>query len=140
MERVAAAIAIVLAVWLALILVLVLVGRGVAARELAALVPNLTRLFAGLLRDPRVPRRAKVVLAATLAYLALPLDLVPDFIPVAGSLDDAIVAGLALRYVLARSPAVALTDHWHGDPATLRLLLRLARARPREGHGTPPAP
>jgi uncharacterized membrane protein YkvA (DUF1232 family) len=140
MDRVAAALAIVVAVWLGLILVLVVLGRRTAAREISALVPNLTRLFAGLLRDPRVPRRAKVVLAAALAYLAFPLDLVPDFIPVAGSLDDAIVAALALRYVLARSPGAAVTDHWRGDPATLRILLRLARAAPRRDPGTPPAP
>ena len=128
MERVLAGIAILIAVWAALVLVLILLGRRAMARELATLVPNLTRLFAGLLRDPRVPFRAKLVLGATVAYLAMPIDLVPDFIPIAGSLDDAIVAAFALRFVIGASSPDVVAEHWHGDPATLRRILWLARA------------
>jgi uncharacterized membrane protein YkvA (DUF1232 family) len=115
------------AVWLVLILGLVLLGRRVLARELATLVPNLTRLFAGLVRDPRVPLRAKLVLGATALYLASPIDLVPDFIPIAGSLDDAIVAAFALRYVVGASSPEIVAEHWPGDPATLRRILWIAR-------------
>jgi uncharacterized membrane protein YkvA (DUF1232 family) len=126
-EQVLWAIAIVFAVWLLLVFVLVLAGRRGLARELASLIPNLARLFAGLIRDPRVPLRAKVVLGATALYIAMPIDLVPDFIPIAGSMDDAIVAAFALRYVVGTTPPDIVAEHWHGDPATLRRLLWLSR-------------
>jgi uncharacterized membrane protein YkvA (DUF1232 family) len=128
MDRVLAGVAIALVLWIGLILVLILLGRRALARELAALVPNLTRLFAGLLRDPRVPLRAKIVLGVTALYLASPIDLIPDFIPIAGSLDDAIVAGFALRFVVRASSPEIVAEHWPGDPETLRRILWLARA------------
>jgi uncharacterized membrane protein YkvA (DUF1232 family) len=128
MDRVLAGVAIGLVLWIGLILVLILLGRRALARELAALVPNLTRLFAALVRDPRVPLRAKIVLGVTALYLASPIDLIPDFIPIAGSLDDAIVAGFALRFVVRASSPEIVAEHWPGDPETLRRILRLARA------------
>jgi len=128
MERFLAIVAVLALVWLALVLLLVVLGRRALARELATLIPNLTRLFAGLVRDPRVPRRAKVVLGVAALYLAMPIDLVPDFIPVAGQLDDAIVAAVALRYVVRVSPPNIVAEHWPGDPATLHRILWLARA------------
>ena len=97
-------------------------------REIATFVPNLARLFAGLVRDPRVPRRAKLVLGLTAGYLAFPIDLIPDFIPIAGQLDDAIVAVFALRYVVGTTPRAIVAEHWHGDPDTLRRVLALAHA------------
>jgi len=128
MERALAADAIALVVWIGLIVLLIALGRRALARELATLVPNLTRLFAGLMRDPRVPLRAKVVLGATALYLAMPIDLIPDFVPIAGSLDDAIVAAFALRFVVRASSPEIMAEHWPGDPATLRRILWLARA------------
>ena len=128
MERVLAAIAIGLLLWIGLIVLLIAVGRRALARELATLVPNLTRLFAGLLRDPRVPLRAKVVLGASALYLAMPIDVIPDFVPIAGSLDDAIVAAFALRFVVRAAAPEIVAEHWPGDPATLRRILWLARA------------
>ena len=128
MERVLAALAIALVVWIGLIVLLIALGRHALARELATLVPNLTRLFAGLMRDPRVPLRAKVVLGASALYLAMPIDVIPDFVPIAGSLDDAIVAAFALRFVVRASSPEILAEHWPGDPATLRRILWLARA------------
>jgi len=128
MERVLAAIAIGLLLWIGLIVLLIALGRRALARELATLVPNLTRLFAGLLRDPRVPLRAKVVLGASALYLAMPIDVIPDFVPIAGSLDDAIVAAFALRFVVRTSSPEIVAEHWPGDPATLRRILWLARA------------
>jgi uncharacterized membrane protein YkvA (DUF1232 family) len=128
MERALAAVAIALVVWIGLIVLLIALGRRALARELATLVPNLTRLFAGLMRDPRVPLRAKVVLGATALYLAMPIDLIPDFVPIAGSLDDAIVAAFALRFVVRASSPEIMAEHWPGDPATLRRILWLARA------------
>jgi uncharacterized membrane protein YkvA (DUF1232 family) len=79
-----------------------------------------------LLRDPRVPRRRKLLLGALVAYLALPFDLVPDFIPVAGQLDDAIVLALVLRLVLRGGGEPLLAEHWPGPPESLRVIRRLA--------------
>ncbi len=113
------------AVYAALLAVLLMAGRGTAARELATLVPNLARLFKDLIRDPRVPRGSKVLLVIAAAWVASPIDLIPEFIPVLGPLDDAVVAALVLRHVLRRAGRDVVEEHWRGDPATLRRLLRL---------------
>ena len=118
-----------LALYAMLLAALVVAGRRTAARELALLVPNLLLFFRGLLGDPRVPRRAKIVLAIAAAWIASPIDLVPEFVPVAGPLDDAIVAALALRYVVSRTGREVVSEHWRGEPATLEVLLRIARVR-----------
>jgi uncharacterized membrane protein YkvA (DUF1232 family) len=125
-----------IAVWIVVVVVLVIVGRVLLARELALLVPNLIRLFGGLLRDARVPLRAKIVLAVASVWLASPIDLIPDFIPIVGSLDDAVVAALALRFVLGTTDGAIVREHWRGDPATLERLLRLVSWG---GRGTPRA-
>jgi uncharacterized membrane protein YkvA (DUF1232 family) len=125
-----------IAIWIAVLVVLVVVGRVVLARELALIVPNLVRLFGGLLGDARVPLRAKVVLAIASLWLASPIDLIPDFIPIVGSFDDAIVAALALRFVLRTTDGAVVREHWRGDPATLERLLRLVSWG---GRGTPRA-
>jgi uncharacterized membrane protein YkvA (DUF1232 family) len=125
-----------IAIWIVVAVVLVLVGRALLARELALLLPNLIRLFGGLLRDPRVPLRAKIVLAVASLWLASPIDLIPEFIPIAGSLDDAVVAALALRFVLRTTDGAVVREHWRGEPATLERLLRLVAWG---GRGTPRA-
>ena len=116
---------ILVAIWIVVAVVLVLVGRAVLARELALVLPNLIRLFAGLLRDGRVPLSAKIVLALATLWLASPIDLIPDFIPIAGQFDDAIVAALALRFILRTTDGAVVRQHWHGDPATLERLVRI---------------
>ena len=116
---------ILVAIWIVVAVILVIVGRAVLARELALVLPNLIRLFAGLLRDGRVPLRAKIVLALATLWLASPIDLIPDFIPIAGQFDDAIVAALALRFILRTTDGAVVREHWHGDPATLERLLRI---------------
>ena len=116
---------ILLAIWIVVAVVLVIVGRVLLARELALLVPNLVRMFGGLLRDPRVPLRAKVVVGIASLWLASPIDLIPDFVPIAGQLDDAIVAALALRFILRTTDGAVVRQHWHGDPATLERVLRM---------------
>jgi uncharacterized membrane protein YkvA (DUF1232 family) len=113
-------------VWLAAILALVVIGRRSAARELATVIPNLLVLFRQLLRDPSVHRGSKFWLWFAIVWLVSPIDLIPEFIPVIGPLDDAIVAALVLRHVLRRTDARVLTEHWHGDPATLAKILRIA--------------
>lgn len=122
------ALAVLALLWAALVLVLIAAGRRSDAHELATFLPNLVVLFRGLATDGRVPRRAKFALAAGAAYLAFPIDLVPDFIPIAGQFDDAIVAALVLRYVLSSTARPVLYEHWRGDRATLDRLLSLARA------------
>jgi uncharacterized membrane protein YkvA (DUF1232 family) len=117
------------AVYAALLIVLIVAGRGAAARELATLVPNLARLFRDLIRDPRVPRGSKVLLVIAAAWVASPIDLIPEFIPVLGPLDDAVVAALVLRHVLRRAGREVVVEHWRGDPATLERILRLFSVR-----------
>ena len=117
------------AVYAALLVVLIVAGRGAAARELATLVPNLARLFKDLIRDPRVPRGSKVLLVIAAAWVASPIDLIPEFIPVLGPLDDAVVAALVLRHVLRRAGREVVVEHWRGDPATLERILRLFSIR-----------
>jgi uncharacterized membrane protein YkvA (DUF1232 family) len=118
------AFAIAVAVWLAAIVALYAFGKPRAARELVTLVPNLLRLFRGLMRDPRVPRRAKVFLALGTVWLASPVDLLPEFLPVIGPLDDAIVAAVVLRYLVNHTGRSVIQDHWHGQPQTLDTVLR----------------
>lgn len=117
-------IGIALAIWLAVVVALVAFGRRSQARELAKLVPNLLMLFRGLLRDPRVPRSGKLWVAFAVVWIASPIDLIPEFVPIAGPLDDAIVAALVLRHLLRSTSQEVLSEHWHGDPATLRTIVR----------------
>jgi uncharacterized membrane protein YkvA (DUF1232 family) len=100
----------------------------VAAKELALLVPNLVLLFKDLARDPAVPRGPKIALAIGVVWLISPIDLLPEFLPVLGPLDDAVVAALVLRYLVRRAGPDVVRRHWRGDPATLDAILRFARA------------
>jgi uncharacterized membrane protein YkvA (DUF1232 family) len=87
-------------VWLALTVVLLVAGRREEAWAFAGFIPDCPVLTGRLMSDPRVPRRRKLLLAGLVGYLTLPFDLVPDFIPVAGQLDDVLVVGLVLRRFL----------------------------------------
>jgi uncharacterized membrane protein YkvA (DUF1232 family) len=111
-------------VWALAILALILLGRRSAARQLATLLPNLVVLFRGLLRDPDVPRSSKVWIGFAVAWLVSPIDLIPEFIPLLGPLDDAVVAALVLRYVVKRTDRAVLDRHWRGSPAVLDALVR----------------
>ena len=122
------ALVVLLAIYAGAVLALILAGRGVAARELARLLPNLILLFKDLLKDPRVPRGPKVVLWIGIVWLLSPIDLLPEFLPVLGPLDDAVVAALVLRHLVHRAGADIVREHWRGEPATLEMILRAARA------------
>jgi uncharacterized membrane protein YkvA (DUF1232 family) len=124
------AVAVVLALWGLLVGGLFLAGRGTDARALARFIPDCVVLARGLLGDPRVPVLHKVALWVLVGYLVLPFDLVPDFIPVAGQLDDALLALLVLRLVVRGAGPDALRRHWPGPPRGLEILLRLACYRP----------
>ena len=93
-------IGVVAVVYGALVIGLVLAGRRSDARALATFIPDCIILVTRLAHDSRVSRRRKLLLLALVGYLALPFDLVPDFIPVAGQLDDAIIVALVLRSLI----------------------------------------
>lgn len=118
-----------LALWLLAVIVLLLFGRKAIARELVSFIPNLIRLFRRLVGDDRVPRSAKALLLLAAVWLASPIDLLPEFLPGIGALDDAVVAALVLRFVVRRAGTEVVRSHWDGDPRSLGLLLRLAGAR-----------
>ncbi|MBO9534376.1 MAG: DUF1232 domain-containing protein [Solirubrobacteraceae bacterium] len=124
----------------ALLAVVVLYGVVVAAvwwyarraepatlREAASFGPDLVRLVRGLLAGGGFTRRARVALGALLLYLALPIDLVPDPIPLIGWADDLVLVVLVLRGVTRRAGTDVIRAHWPGGPAGLAVLLRLLR-------------
>ena len=76
-----------------------------------------------------MPRRSKALLIFAAAWIASPIDLIPEFIPFLGPLDDAVVAALVLRHVLKRAGPEVIRDHWRGDPATIERLLRASGLR-----------
>ena len=116
---------------------LVIHGRREDARALATFIPDCIVLVTRLARDPRVPKRRKLLLIALVAYLALPFDLVPDFIPVAGQLDDAIIVAFVLRHFVKAGGEPMIRELWPGPEQSLALILRLAR--PRRTQGEPDA-
>ena len=118
--------ALTLAFYALLVAALYVLGRRSDARALAGFVPDCVVLFRRLLRDPRVPRGRKVALVLLVGYLAVPFDLVPDFIPVAGQLDDAILVALVLRLVLRGGGQGLVREHWPGPQSSLNVILRLA--------------
>jgi uncharacterized membrane protein YkvA (DUF1232 family) len=108
-----------------LIAVLVLLGRRHDARDLARFVPDCVVLFKRLLRDPRVPRRAKIAVALLIPYLALPFDLIPDFIPVIGQIDDAVLVALTIAYVAKSAGRSVIEELWPGSERGMRAILAL---------------
>jgi uncharacterized membrane protein YkvA (DUF1232 family) len=113
------------------VLALVVAGRGTDARALAGFVPDCARLIRRLMADPATTRGEWLLLLLVVAYLMSPLDLVPDFLPVAGQLDDAIIVALALRWLIARRGVDAISASWPGPESSLRIILAAAgRRRP----------
>ena len=108
---------------------LLVAGRREVARAAAGLIPDLVVLVARLLRDPSVPRGRKLALAALAAYLALPFDLVPDFVPVAGQLDDVLLVALVLRGLVRSAGPSVVAEHWPGPRESLAIVLKLAGRR-----------
>ena len=108
------------------VLVLVLAGRRGDARALATFIPDCIVLVTRLAHDERVPRGRKLLLLALVVYLALPFDLVPDFIPIAGQLDDAVIVALVLRSLIRSGGSGLVRELWPGPERSLALIIRLA--------------
>lgn len=125
---IAIGVVVTLAVTWALFVLLLLVfrPRRMTLNEVREFVPDITRLVRRLSTDPNVPRSARLRLLFLLFYLALPIDLVPDFIPLLGYADDVIVVGLVLRSVVRRAGRDAVDRHWTGSPMGLSLVHQLA--------------
>lgn len=128
-----------LVVYAAFLIALVIAGRRTDAGALARFIPDCLILLRRLLGDSRVPRRRKLALVGLVGYLSVPLDLVPDFIPVVGLLDDVIVAAVALRYVLRSGGPGLLREHWPGPQVSLDAVVRLAYGH-REHAGADESP
>lgn len=128
-ELLAGAVTGLLLVWLLLLAVLWRVRPGdEPLREALRLLPDVVRLLSRLARDGSLPRGVRVRLWLLLGYLALPVDLVPDVIPVIGYADDAVLVVWTLRAVLRRAGSVALEQHWPGTPDGLAAVRRLVGA------------
>src|SRR6266498_3980680 len=113
--------------WLALVVALVVVRpRGALLAEAVRLVPDMLRLLRDLAVDRTLPRAVRVRLWLLFAYLAMPFDLIPDFIPLLGYADDASLVALVLRSVVRRAGPEAIRRHWPGTPDGLGALWRAA--------------
>jgi uncharacterized membrane protein YkvA (DUF1232 family) len=89
------------------------------------LIPDLVRCVRSLLADPTTPRSVRLALAGLLGYLASPIDLVPDFLPVIGAIDDVLLTAIVFRWIIRRLGRERIRAAWTGDPAGLALLERL---------------
>jgi uncharacterized membrane protein YkvA (DUF1232 family) len=120
-------LAAVVAAWLALVVALLVAKPDVGRlRESLRLLPDVVRLLSRLARDREVPMAVRVQLWLLLGYLAMPFDIVPDFIPVLGYADDAIIVAAALRSSARRAGRDALERNWPGTPEGLTAVARLA--------------
>jgi len=109
-----------------LVVALLVAGRRSDARAVAGFVPDCVVFVKRLLADPEVPRRRKVALALLVAYLVSPIDLVPDFFPGIGQLDDALAVVLVLRYVFRGGGRELLRESWPGPDSSRALIERAA--------------
>lgn len=119
-------------VWVSSWVVLVLLARRLppgVLKNLAGLLPACATTIRRLRKDPRVPRRAKWAIVFAGLYVLSPIDLIPEFLPVIGPLDDAVVVALAFRYAARRVPREVLVEAWAGEPHVLERLL----GRPKSG-------
>ena len=114
-------IAVLIASWALLVILARRLPPG-TAKDLATVLPACATAARRLRRDPRVPRRAKIAVAFAAIWVVSPIDLIPEFLPIIGPLDDVIVVALALRYAARRVPRDVLFEAW---PAEARILERL---------------
>jgi uncharacterized membrane protein YkvA (DUF1232 family) len=108
--------------WVLLILLARRLPPGLL-KDLAGFLPACVTTVRRLRKDPRVPRRARLAVAFAGLWVLSPIDLIPEFLPVIGPLDDVVVVALALRYAARQVPRAALEEAWAGDPRLLERLL-----------------
>lgn len=120
-----------LAVWVVVAVVLVVIRpKGSLLGEALRVLPDLLRLLRGLADDPTLPASIRIRLGLLVAYLALPFDLIPDFVPVLGYADDAIIVAAVLRSVVRRAGYDAVRRHWPGSEDGFTALTRLTGLTP----------
>jgi uncharacterized membrane protein YkvA (DUF1232 family) len=124
------ALAIVAGSYVAVVAVLVVIGRRSAARAIAGFIPDCAIMFRRLLARPETSRWERIGLVILIAYLLSPLDVVPDFIPIAGQLDDAVIVALAVGFVLRRHGEAAVRAVWPGPENSLRIVRGGSPRRP----------
>lgn len=112
----------ILASWALLVLLAARLPEG-SLKEIASFLPDCATTARRLRRDPRVPRRAKVAVAIAALWVLSPIDLIPEFLPVIGPVDDAVVVALALRYAARRVPVDIILDAWPGQRSVIERLL-----------------
>ncbi|MFE7328572.1 YkvA family protein [Streptomyces sp. NPDC057565] len=115
-----------LAAWVTLLIALLLIRpKGALLSEAVRLLPDLVRLLRRLAADKSLPRGVRVRLGLLMVYLVLPIDLIPDFLPVIGYADDAIIVAFTLRSVVRRAGIEAVRAHWPGTEDGFSALVRL---------------
>ena len=130
-ETLIAVVAAILLSWLTMVVALVIIRpKGNLLRESLRILPDLIRLLKRLSTDSTQPRGIRVRLGLLMAYLVLPIDLIPDFVPVLGYADDAIVVVAVLRSVVRRVGTEPLRAAWPGTPDGFTVLRRLAGLQP----------
>ena len=123
------AVAVVACSWGVMILLARRLPPGVL-KDLAGFLPNCVTMTRRLRKHPDVPRRAKVAVAFAGLWVLSPIDLIPEFLPIIGPLDDVVVVALALRYAARQVPRAVLHEAWDGDPKLLDRLLGPVRSDP----------
>jgi uncharacterized membrane protein YkvA (DUF1232 family) len=126
LQAILIAVAVVVLSWLLLIVLARRLPPG-AAKDLAAFLPDCVTAARALRRDPRVPPRAKVAVLVALLWVVSPIDLIPEFLPVIGPLDDIIVVALLLRYAARSVPRQVVLEAWPGEPRMIERLLGPSR-------------
>jgi len=123
------ALGVTVAAWLVAVTALMLAGRRVEAKQLAWLLPDLAARLRGLLGDPRFPRSSRVLVGFAIVWVISPIDLLPEFLPVIGPLDDVIVVALVLRHLVKRAGPEVVREHWRGDQAILDRALQAIQVK-----------
>jgi uncharacterized membrane protein YkvA (DUF1232 family) len=121
-------LAVLLLTWVLMVVLAKRLPPG-AAKDLATVLPACVTTIRRLRKDPRVPRAAKIAIAAAGLWVLSPIDLIPEFLPVIGPIDDVIVVALAFRFAARRVPHDAIYQAWPADPALLDRLLGPRRER-----------
>ena len=119
--------------WVLMIVLAARLPPGIL-KDLAGFLPACVTTIKALRKDPRVPRRAKLAIAFAGVWVISPIDLIPEFLPIIGPLDDIVVVALAFRYAARQVPSDVLFDAWPADPNLLRLLLGSRKSRNPTNH------